>query len=230
MEQIIPGVAGPPAQSTGQGPNASTNQPAGQGPVNDQPQTGQTSTDPKEVKLSDEAAKNRVRAVEAEKRASELQAKLDELTNAGKSDVERLTGELAKAKASQEATVGMVLQSQLMVAAAEAGLPGKAAALIIMADPALKAKVTYVNGIVSGLPEAIEAAKAAYPEIIKSIAPPMPTAPNVPATNPGGAGGRPLYTKAQLEGLTTVQVNADWEHVQKSMAALSGAAPTGAVK
>ena len=233
MQTQEPKAPGAPTQNTPGAPVSTNQMPApGAGPDSATKNTAPNPDDTTTQKFSDEAARWRTQFREAEKTMATLQAEVDKFKNAGKSDVERLTAELAAAKAGQAATISMVVESQIMVAAVDSGLEPKAAAKLIMADADLRSLVKTEGDTITGIKDALAAAQKAYPILVKPTAATAATAaaaPGVPPTNPGGNAGRPLHTDAQLRGMTQEAINADWEHVKKSIQA-NATGPNGAKK
>jgi colicin import membrane protein len=77
---------------------------------------------------------------------------------------------------------------------------------------------TDAKGKITNLKEVLESAKAESPELFTEQAKPAGSADGGTGKDTTAAG---LYTKEQLEKLSNDEINANWEKVQKSLAALN---------
>lgn len=140
----------------------------------------------------------RERAKAAERKSEELQARLEELENASKSDQEKALAQARKegeteAQGRYEALIRRTRVESALVAAGVADSPA-GVATFLAEHPGLK--VTE-EGDVDGLADALETFRTAHPALFAPATPPPPP----PASADGGArgsGGAQTFTREQL--------------------------------
>jgi hypothetical protein len=140
-----------------------------------------------------------------------LEKELADLRATGLSETERA---IAKAKQDGAAEVttrwsSQVRRSEVKAALTSEGINPSLLDLAVGADAFAELKVTD-EGEVEGLADAIKAFKAAKPDLF--------TRPPMPGTADGGTRGKPTLTKEVIKGMTTSEINARWDEVQKALA------------
>lgn len=136
---------------------------------------------------------------------------LADLKAAGLSESEKA---IAKAKQDGAAEVttrwsAQVRRSEVKAALTSEGINPNLLDLAILADAFSELKVTD-DGEVEGLADAVKSFRAAKPDLF--------TRPPVSGTADGGTRGKPGLTKEAIKGMTTGEINARWEEVQKALA------------
>jgi hypothetical protein len=135
---------------------------------------------------------------------------LESLKAAGLSESEKAIANAKKEGAAEVTTrwSSQVRRSEVKAALTSEGINPNLLDLAILADAFSGLKVTD-EGEVEGLADAIKAFKAAKPDLF--------TRPAVPGTADGGTRGKPGLTKEAIKNMTTGEINARWEEVQRAL-------------
>lgn len=150
---------------------------------------------------------------DAVKASRALQARLEELENASKSETDKAIAQ-AKKDGAAEVLVrvqAQVRRSEVRTALIAQGINANVLDLAAKADEFGALEVTD-DGDVTGLAEAVKAFKAARPDLFTK-APPVGTADG------GNRGGGSSLTKEAIRKMSPTEINERWDEVSKVLAA-----------